>query len=439
MPKKSAKHAEEVEDVEQVEEDLPKVHYSEFDLKRLYFKATDNTQSSKQLMCYPKYMYDDHPLTTENFEKYGKSVIIVTDPIKFSKGGIPRYNPEYHGTDVDSMKRAYFYIPNNETSEGLFEKIKEIDDYMIEEINVKKNANKVLCVLQRSDNKKDAPKRLKISGITYVPIISVAKPADTLIVEEDDDEDTGKSKKKSAKNAKEEKKEFVPWERIKVRLSTLYDENLGDNDKRDINTQIFVGDKEEPENCTTVSQIEKEFMWNCTAQAALMLSKAWIMKTEDKKCSITVKCLQLGITEQPEFRSSTSITKQLSKSLFSKSAPLKITKDSNSDDEEEEITSKSTKSSSNKNSKSATPVKGKKQVVQEEEDDESEEEEENSDESEEENEEEEENEDESEPESEPEEEEPPAKTSKGKAGIKVKGKETPDVSTSKKAPTKKGK
>jgi hypothetical protein len=354
MPKKTSKQTDSVEEVDQkpqvtnkagTDEEVPKIHCTELDVARLYFRAQEVNEEATQLMCFPKYIYDDNiPLTEENFEKYGKNAIIVTDPIKMIKGGIPKHNPKYHTNDEDSIKRAYFYIPKNkedQASMDLFDAIQKIDDYMVDEINTKENANKVICILlSKGKGNNKILKRAKLTGVTYTRMITTAKPGDNLVgvVDDDDDEEEDGKKKKGAKNTKDKfgkdkdgkKKEFVPWDRIKVRFSTIYDEKAGPNDKKPINTQIFVGDKEDPEDCTTVSQFEKHFMWNCTAQFALMFNKIWIKKS-DKICSISIKCLQIGVTEQPEFKKNVSITKQLNGKLFGKKTASSA-KGSSSDD-----------------------------------------------------------------------------------------------------------
>ena len=169
---------------------------------------------------------DDVPLTPENFEKKGQSLLLVTVPIKMIKGGIPKHNPQFHDKNPDSMKRAYFFIPKNPedpNSMELFDAMDRIDDYMTEEINEKENVNGVLCALNKNG------KRIKLKGLTYTKIVSTAKPGgNTLDLEDDDDDDDKHKKTKNSKSFKDDsKKEFVPWDRIKVRLSTIYDKDSG--------------------------------------------------------------------------------------------------------------------------------------------------------------------------------------------------------------------
>jgi hypothetical protein len=345
MPKKDKEVVAQTADEEVDEgEDAPKITCDEFERERLYFKANKLDKEAGQLMCFPKYLYDKNlPLTAENFEKKSDNFILVTDPIKIVRGGIPRHNTQYHGPDPDSMKRSYFYIPKNIEDEGskkLFDTIAAIDDFMDEEINEKGNENGILCYLNKDK------KRIKLKSITYVRMETTAKPGtDFNFEEEEEEEDSGSKKnKKNTKGKKEEKKEdkkeFVPWNRVKVRFATLYDADAKIDALKDITTQVYVGDSEEPEKTKTVTDIEKYFSWNCTAQFALMFYKVWIDKKDDKKCSISIKCLQIGVTELSEFKKGTSLSKQLNKKLFA-SAPSSSS--SKKESKESQKSSKQTK------------------------------------------------------------------------------------------------
>ena len=288
---------------------------SELDVKRLYFKAQKMDKKAKQLMCFPKYLYDQSlSPTPENFEANGDRIIILTKPIQMVKGGIPRHNAEFHGDDENSMKRAYFFIPKNENdpnSMEFFDSIQKIDDYLHEQINVQANKHNVLCILN------DDGKRQKIKGITYKRMITTAKQPGASDMVSDDE---GASKKKSSKNDKDDDKhKFKPWDRVKIKLSTEWDETLGPNDKKPIDTQLYIPGVEEAQNCTTITDFEKYFSWNCTAQFALVVSKVWIKRDDSKECSMSIKCIQIGVTKLSDYKKGASITKQLKASLFGSS------------------------------------------------------------------------------------------------------------------------
>jgi len=343
------------------QKELLTIPCNEFDIKRLYMKALQAQKEATQLMCYPRYMYDlTKPLTPESFEKYGDYFVVITPPIKIFKGGIPRHNEKsikFFGPDPESTKRAYFYIPKDEKNPEtmqFFNMCHMIDEYMIDEINTKENNNGIISIL----NSKGRKQTLK--GITYKRMITKAEPTTQLGEDEEDNEDDDpKSKKNSKKGGGKDKEnnnkktEFEPWERVKVKFATLFDENLAPTDNKEIITQIFVGDKEEPEPCKKLTDFEKHFMFGCTARFALQFNKVWIMKTDKKLCSFGIKCIQICVTEQPEKRG-TAINK-FHRKLFGNSAPLVVTaavdneqSDAAASDDDETNNSSSKKNSSSK-------------------------------------------------------------------------------------------
>lgn len=391
MPKKTKNQAEETQ-----EDEIRSVTCEDFDIKRLYFTARENDKSASQLMCFPRYLYDPKmKCTPDNFEKHGSSPLVVTGPIHMVRGGIPRHNSQYHGNDPNSNSRAYFYVPLNEADENsvaLFDMIRKIDEYLEEEINEKKNKNGIFCFLSKSGARKPIP------GITYKSIIGESKAAGDSF--DDDDEDDDKKKKKK----------YEPYKRVKVKFSTLFDQDLGPNDNRKITTQIYLDDNTEPEDTTCLTDIEKHLVWNSKCRFALMFNKVWVQKNGEKLCSVGIKCVQVGVTEKPEMRQNTSA--QLTKSLFSSGGSKSNTKKAMKEEEESE------------------EENGEEdEQVSENEDEESEKEDEDDQEDEQEDDQEDEDEDASEPESEEEEEKPKIK-SKGKKA-KVAGKKKTSSTSSK--------
>jgi len=307
MPKPSTKNAqvdEQVDEVEHQEENtVSSITCDDFDINRLGFRGQVPQEGATQYTYFPKYLFDEEKeVTRENCAKHGESLIVITPPIKMIRGGIPKHNAKYHTADPDSAKRGYFFIPRNDADENtkkLFEMISMIDDYMDQEINVKKNKNNLLYTIS-SKTKKDVPTK----NLTYKRMITKSQPPQT---DDDDDDDTNK-------------KQYVEWERIKVKFNVKYDPELGQDDPREITTQLYLKDKDEPENFTKLTEIEKFFTWNCTAQFALMFNKVWAKKQDARECSIGIKCVQIGITEYSETRSSAA--KQLNRNLFSRQGPV---------------------------------------------------------------------------------------------------------------------
>ncbi len=301
MPKKeSTKKETIVEDTPIAEEhydqnqEIQSIQCNEFDIKRLSIVGQELKKDAVQVTCFPRYLYNEK-ITPVNKEKKSSTLLIVTDPIKMSKGGIPRHNPKYHGTSLNSSKRAYFFVPKDENDSGskaLFDVLEEIDAFMDTEVN--KNSNKGGLLYKLKDK---APVSFK--NLTYSSMVNESKgPTD----DEDDDDN---------------KKKYEPYYRVKVRLDTLYDKDATAEDDKPITTQLFIKEKDTPEPVETISDIEKYFSWNCTARFVLAVSKVWIMTGNEKKCSITIKCKQIQIVELSEQRQNPS-SQLLGKSLFAK-------------------------------------------------------------------------------------------------------------------------
>merc|ERR1712070_1144854 len=289
----------------------------QFDINRLKTRVVeDKNADMPQMNSYPKYIYADNfdPKNIKNMD--GDNLVIISGPIKMTKGGIPSLDGKWRNVDKDRM---YFWLPNDESQEEcvkFFNVLKSIDDFYDEEINV--NGNKK-GVLYKSVKGKDKP----IKDLTYTRSVRLSPKIDN----DDDDDDENANKR-------------LPYERVKIRFSTRYDENLSKDDTADINTLLFLKDNESPENCTTVTDFDKEFTYNCTAQFAIALQKIWVQKSADKKCSITYKCVQMSILEKPKVKQ--NIQDQFKSNIFaniinksqSKEKPVeKVFKKSESEDE----------------------------------------------------------------------------------------------------------
>lgn len=300
MPKKSTQSQSKTQ--EQVKDNY-KLSPNELDSKRIYFKARVPDKGATQQMCFPKFLYNsDLKPTEQNFESKGQTLLMVTGAIKMVRGGIPQYSERYHGPDRDGEKRGWFYIPRDDSNPEcveLFNGIKGIDDYMDDEINVKKNVNSILCY-----DKKQV--RTKFKGLTYKRMITTAKGPKTLDFDDDDNDTKTQSKKP-----------FVPYDRIKVKLSMLYDPEQIKTQSREINTQVFIKDNETAEQTSTISDIEKHLTWNCTAQFALMFNKVWIQMSDEQNCGISIKCVQMCILDKPEQKQQ-SVGFQLNKRMFAR-------------------------------------------------------------------------------------------------------------------------
>jgi hypothetical protein len=274
--------------------------------------------SKAQYNSFPKYKYSKDA-------KDGETLIVATDKIKLTKGGIPKLDGEYRKSDKD---RGFFWLGcDNEQPElvALFEMLRGIDAEYAESLKNNKDTN-TLYILK--DKQKEPLDKLE-----YVPIVrESAQPED-----------------------KKGDKEYEPYDRIKVKFSTKYDENAEEGDLQEINTQLFLLDNEEPEPYTTITDFTKSFKWNCEARFVFAINKFWAMKAVKNKkrdCGFSIKCLQVVITQESTTGGGVSQAEKFKKRLFAptgagvkkaqeptaeeKAKPAKSESESSSEEEESE-------------------------------------------------------------------------------------------------------
>lgn len=238
--------------------------------------------SKAQYNSFPKYKYSKDA-------KDGETLIVATDKIKLTKGGIPKLDGEYRKSDKD---RGFFWLGcDNEQPElvALFDMLRGIDEEFAESLKNNKDTN-TLYILK--DKQKEPLDKLE-----YVPIVrESAQPED-----------------------KKGEKEFEPYDRIKVKFSTKFDENAEEGDLQEINTQLFLLDNEEPEPYTTVTDFTKSLKWNCEARFVFAINKFWAMKAVKNKkrdCGFSIKCLQVVITQESTTGGGVSQAEKFKKRLF---------------------------------------------------------------------------------------------------------------------------
>lgn len=289
------------------------INVAEFDINKFYVKNIDDKYSSKsQYMAFPRYKLNKK-------SKDGDNVIIVTEPIKLEKGGIPKIDGEYKKSDAD---REFFWLGCDEKQENcvqLFKVLNDIDEKYNNLIG-KNDKTKTICTL------KDG-KATPLDKLEYSPLVR-----DSQIPE----------------NLEESKKEeYTTYKRIKVRFNTKWVSGQDDNLPGEITTHLFLLDKEEPEPYTTVSDFEKSLRWGCEARFVLSVNKFWAMKSTKnnrRECGFTIKCLQVYITKESQYGGGVSQVEKFKKRLFSPSgAPLTHTNQTtHSDSSNENVKTKKT-------------------------------------------------------------------------------------------------
>jgi hypothetical protein len=238
--------------------------------------------SKAQYQAFPKYKYSKDA-------KEGETLIVATDKIKVTKGGIPKLDGEYRKSDKD---RGFFWLGcDNEQPElvALFDMLRSIDEEFSESLKNNKDSS-TLYILK--DKQKEP-----IDKLEYVPIVrESAQPED-----------------------KKGDKEYEPYDRIKVKFSTKYDQNAEEGDLQEIDTTLYLLDNEEPEPYTTVTDFTKSLKWNCEARFVFAINKFWAMKAvknKKRECGFSIKCLQIIITQESTSGGGVSQAEKFKKRLF---------------------------------------------------------------------------------------------------------------------------
>ena len=291
---------------EQDEVELTDVKTEKFMPKRFHFSSTPVVKDDTHQTCFPKYLKDMNiESTVQNIKTKGRPLVIMTDGIEIDKGGFPQHNVKFHGPSNNSNKRANFDIPRNKSSEHLFSFIEAVDKLLNDEVNKKENRNGLLSWQDKS--KKDCP----IEKPSYINTIQTTKPP----------------KKKLGEEASE-KKEFVPWQKINVKLNKQYVKGK-DSSEGGLSTLIYYGENEEPEETPNITDVEKHFGYGCTAKFIISFTRVHIDKNENT-ARFSLKCLQINVTKKPNFKKATSI--QLNRNMFSKKKPVVEVKDEEEED-----------------------------------------------------------------------------------------------------------
>ena len=280
MPKESTKVSKTQEaEVEYNSPDDHFVHIKDLDVEKITLPAIDDKRSSdSRYHIFPTY-------------KYGKQqdkIVFVTDDIKITKGGIPKLDDKWRKND---SKREFFWLgwdKEQEASNTLFEKLKEIDEKFDELISydadTKEDKNVETQTIHLLKDKKKEP----LNVLEYTPMVRMS-------VQGGDG------------TQKPDQPEYAPYERIKVKFQKKWDKNKKEGDLSELTTVLYLGDKDEEEDLTYPSDFEKYLRWNCTARFVCQITKFGCKKTieKDKKgkqvareCGFDITVLQIVITKE---------------------------------------------------------------------------------------------------------------------------------------------
>ena len=292
MPKSTKNTTKSVETVEIVDETITSTETDEidnyveaknFNINNFFLKPIEEKMGTKsQYMAFPK--------IKSKKSKDGESVIIVTDPIKLTKGGIPKIDGEYKKSDKD---REFFWLGEDKSQPAcveLFNGLRKIDENYSQLIADNTNSK---AIHLNKDGKKEPLDKLE-----YVSLVRESGQSDA---------------------AKDSDKQYEPYDRIKVRFNTKWDADKAEGEPSEITTMLFLLDNENPEPYTSVTDFEKSLRWNCEARFVLHVNKFWAMKAlknKKRECGFTVKCLQVYITKQSTSGAGISQVEKFRKRLF---------------------------------------------------------------------------------------------------------------------------
>lgn len=287
MPHESKSKHTEVSDVDN--DTINSVSIDDFDIEKLRLPAIDEKRSSDtHYHAFPHYEY----------ESGVDKLLLTTGEITITKGGIPRLDDKWRKTDA---KREYMWLGVDETQPEcvkLFNVLRSIDEHFDKLISYdsedKKDTNvETKTVYFEKDKKKKEP----LTMLEYSPLVKLS-------VQGGDGE------------PKADQQEYVPYERVKLRFSKKYDKNRVEGEPNELTTQLFLGDKEDEEDCKYPSDYEKFLRWKCTARFVLQFSKFRVKKVADKDkkgkslprdCAFDINMLHVYITkEAPQTGASTA-------------------------------------------------------------------------------------------------------------------------------------
>jgi hypothetical protein len=276
---KSKSTKQQIEDVDN--DQINSVSVDDFDVNKLRIPPIDDKRSSDtHYHSFPVYEYDN-----------GKEdkLILTTGEIEITKGGIPRLDEKWRKSDA---KREFMWLGIDEAQpecKKLFDALRSIDNHFDGLISFDSDGKKDNNIeSQTVYTTKDKKKKDPLTNLEYSPLVKLS-------VQGGDG------------TQKEDQPEYVPYERVKLRFSKKYDKDRVEGEPSELTTLLFVGEKENEEDCKYPSDFEKFLRWKCTARFVLQFSKFRTKKVaeKDKKgkslqrdCAFDINMLHVYITKE---------------------------------------------------------------------------------------------------------------------------------------------
>jgi len=264
-------------------DDVKFVSVDDFDVDKLVVPAIDDKRSSDtHYHSYPVYQYGKSDKTLDK-------LVLTTGEIKLTKGGIPKIDGKWRKSDADNA-RSTCWVGEDKTQpelEKLFNVCRSIDEKFDKLITYDADEKKDVNIDSKTVYLNKDGKKEPLSCLDYTPLVRLSQQG-------------GEGEVKSDK-------EYIPYERIKLRFAKKYDKERKEGEPQELTTVLFLGDKEEEEDLKFPSDFEKYLRWNCTAKFVLQLVKFRVKKAieKDKKgkqlpreCAFDFNIVQVIITKE---------------------------------------------------------------------------------------------------------------------------------------------
>ena len=264
-------------------DDVHFVSVDDFDVNKLVLPALDDKRSSDTYYhAYPSYQYGKSDKTLDK-------LVLTTGEIKLTKGGIPKIDGKWRKSDADNA-RSMCWLGEDKTQpelEKFFSVCRSIDEKFDKLITYDSDEKKDHNLENKTVYLNKDGKKEPLSCLDYTPLVRLSQQG-------------GEGEVKSDK-------EYVPYERVKLRFAKKYDKERKEGEPQELTTVLFLGDKEEEEDLKFPSDFEKYLRWNCTAKFVIQLTKFRVKKAieKDKKgknlpreCAFDFNIVQVIITKE---------------------------------------------------------------------------------------------------------------------------------------------
>lgn len=299
-----SKNSKQQKGEQQRESEINTVNTNDFNIKNFSVETIKYSKDATQFSGYCRYDFGKKKNMGPNEKAENGNTkdrcVIVTKPIEIKRGGIPSHSDKWRPTD---NSRLYFWLnlDQDEGGKDLYDKVlKPLDELFSKEINKNGNKNFIYQITASGETK-------PLTKLSFKECVKMSPSGD--------DEDSGAHKSV-----------LPPYQRIKVKLATVFDENLNQDEPQKIKTKVFVDGIEGEIKINCLNDLIEQFPWGCTAEFALEVNKFWAMKSGDpRNCGYGLKCLAIHVTSKPKQTSQTQVNASIFGSSFKSSKEEKVT------------------------------------------------------------------------------------------------------------------